>query len=165
MTPVSLSGWADDRDLIVLDGCDGAGKTTLAAALADLHGHAIVHATPTPPGTDLLAKYHALLAQPGPIVLDRSFISELVYGPIDRGHSRLTFDQAACLAATAARRDGILVHLTGQPDQLAARILARDGHAPALARVRALTDAYRDVFTRLADHAPVMTIDTTAAAG
>jgi thymidylate kinase len=115
-----------------------------------------------PEGTDLFAKYHALLAQPGRYVLDRSFISELVYGPIDRGYSRLTVAQAAYLAVETARRPGILVHLTGQPHEIAARLLARDGNAPALSRVSALTDAYRGVFAELADYAPVITIDTTA---
>ena len=81
-----LGRLANGHDLIVLEGCDGAGKTTLAAALAARHGHAIVHATRSPEGTDLFAKYHAILARPGPLVLDRSFVSELVYGPLDRGH-------------------------------------------------------------------------------
>lgn len=155
--------WADGHDLIVLDGCDGAGKTTLAAALANRHGHSLVHAALTPAGTDLFAKYHAILARPGPQVLDRGFVSELVYGPLDRGHSRLTFAQAAHLATAAAQRGGILVHLTGQPSQIAARLLARDGHAPALPRITALISAYAGVFARLADHAPVIIIDTTAA--
>ncbi|PZS09144.1 MAG: hypothetical protein DLM64_11170 [Solirubrobacterales bacterium] len=159
-----LRDWADGHDLIVLDGCDGAGKTTLAAALANRRGHSLVHATLTPAGTDLFAKYHAILARPGPQVLDRSFVSELVHGPLDRGHSRLTFEQAAHLAAVAAQRGGILVHLTGQPDQIAARLLARDGQAPSLPRINALTSAYAEVFTRLANHASVITIDTTAAA-
>jgi hypothetical protein len=97
-------------------------------------------------------------------VLDRSFVSELVYGPIDRGCSRLTFGQVARLAAAAARHGGILVHLTSQPEQIAARLLARDGRAPALRRISTLTAAYTDVFTRLADHAPVITLDTTVAA-
>ena len=98
----------DGHNLIVLDGCDGTGKTTLAAALANRHGHSIVHATLTPAGSDLFAKYQAMLARPGPVVLDRSFVSELVYGPIDRGYSRLTLGQTARLAAATARRGGIL---------------------------------------------------------
>lgn len=163
MTKPGLADWADGHDLIVLDGCDGAGKTTLAAALANRHGHCIVHATLSPAGTDLLAKYHAILARPGPLVLDRSFVSELVHGPLDRGYSRLTFEHAAQLATATAQHGGILVHLTAQPGQIAARLLARDGHAPALPRISALVAAYIDVFTRLAGHAPVITIDTSAA--
>jgi hypothetical protein len=33
---------------------------------------------------------HRLALLP-PVVLDRSFVSKLVHGPLDRGHSRLTF--------------------------------------------------------------------------
>ncbi|HEY2579952.1 MAG TPA: hypothetical protein VGI74_26865 [Streptosporangiaceae bacterium] len=148
--------------LAVIDGCDGAGKSTLAQAVAACHGHAIVHATLTPEGEDLFAKYQAILTRPGPLVLDRSFVSELVHGPLDRGHSRLTLTQATQLAALVAQRGGILVHLTGQPDRIAARLLARDGHAPPLARVSALTSAYAGTFCKLAAHALVLTIDTTA---
>jgi thymidylate kinase len=157
--------WAEGHDLIVVDGCDGAGKSSLAAVLAGRHGHAIVHATLTPAGTDLFAKYQAMLARRGPVVLDRSFVSELVYGPLDRGHSRLTFGQASHLAALTAQRGGILVHLTGQPEQIATRLLARDGYAPELWRISTLTAAYTHVFTQLANHAPVITIDTTATVG
>jgi thymidylate kinase len=156
--------WALGRDLIILDGCDGVGKTTLAASLANRYGHAIVHASLTPPGIDLFARYSAMLAYPGAVVLDRSFVSELVYGPLDRGHSRLTLDQAASLASAAADRGGIMVHLTGRPDRLAARLMARDGSAPSRLRISTLTAAYAEVFTEIADYAPIVTIDTTAAA-
>jgi thymidylate kinase len=161
VTIPDLSDLANQRDVIVLEGCDGVGKTTLAAALAARHGYAIVHGARTPEGTDLFAKYCAILTRPGPLVLDRSFVSELVYGPLERGRSRLTFRDATRLAVAVAERDGILVHLTGQPEQIAARLLARDGHAPPLQHIRALMDAYVDVLTDLAAHAPVITIDTT----
>lgn len=165
MTNSGSTEWAEGYDLIVVDGCNGAGKTNLAAVLADRHGYAIVHATVTPAGPDLFTKYRAMLARRGPVVLDRSFVSELVYGPLDRGHSRLTLSQAADLAALAAQRGGILVHLTGQPARIAARLLARDGYAPELRRISTLTAAYADVFSELAKHAPVITIDTTTTAG
>jgi thymidylate kinase len=161
MTVPGLTGPVSQQRLVVIDGCDGAGKSTLAQAVAAHYGHAVVHAGLTPEGVDLFAKYQAILARPGPLVLDRSFVSELVHGPFDRGRSRLTLTQATQLAAIVARRDGILVHLTGQPDQIAARLLARDGHAPPLARVSALITAYADTFDKLAAHAPVITIDTT----
>jgi predicted ATPase len=145
VTIPDLAECADEYDLIVLEGCDGAGKTTMADALAAHHGYAIVHATRTPEGIDLVAKYSAILARPGPLVLDRSFVSELVYGPLERGRSRLTISDAAHLAAAVAERGGILVHLTGQPEEIVTRLLARDGHAPGLERIRALTAAYADV--------------------
>jgi thymidylate kinase len=147
----------------MLEGCDGAGKTTLAAALEARHGYAIVHATLSPQGTDLFAKYRAALARHGPLVLDRSFVSELVYGPLERGRSRLTYGQAARLAAVAAARGGILAHLTGNPEQILARLRERGGKVPSLPHVSALITAYSEVCATLADHIPIITIDTTAA--
>jgi thymidylate kinase len=163
MTMSDLAALASEHDVIVLEGCDGVGKTTLAAALAARHGYTIVHATRTPEGTDLFAKYRSILTRPGPLVLDRSFVSELVYGPLEHVRSRLTFHDATRLAVGVAERGGVLVHLTGQPEQIAARLLARDGRAPPLQHIRALTTAYVGVFTDLAAHAPVITIDTTTA--
>ncbi len=164
MSAAEKPTWMAGYRLIVLEGCDGVGKSTVAASLAARHAFTIHHATRSPEGTDLHAKYRAILAQPTPLVLDRSFVSELVYGPLDHGLSRLTFAQAADLAAIVAERDGVLIHLTGQPEEIAARLHRRDGQSPPPARIRALTAAYAHVFAGLAPYAPAVTIRTTAAA-
>lgn len=83
---ISAAGY----EVVVLEGCDGAGKTTLATTLATHRGYVVVHSGRTPDDVDLLARYCSILAAPGKIVLDRSFISELVYGPLQYGRSRLT---------------------------------------------------------------------------
>lgn len=148
--------------VIVLDGCDGTGKTTVAEALREQFGYAVTHSGRTPDGIDLTDRYRQLLAMPGRIVLDRSFISELVYGPLLHGHSRITQQAAVGLAQDVARRGGTLVHLTGAPEAIAARLRARDGAAPPVDRIRAITDAFHAAFGLLAETAPVITADTTA---
>jgi thymidylate kinase len=148
-------------EVVVLEGCDGTGKTSLATTLAAQHGYSMVHSGRTPDDVDLLARYRSILAIPGKIVLDRSFISELVYGPLQYGRSRLTASDAAQMALLVAARGGVLVHLTGRPQSIVARLRARDGSAPALERICALTDAYRTVFAGLTGTAPIITADTT----
>jgi hypothetical protein len=149
--------------VIVLEGCDGTGKTTLAVTLASQHGYAVIHSGRTPDGTDLAERYQALLATPGKIVLDRSFISELVYGPLDHGRSRLTLPGATDLARRVAARGGVLVHLTGHPEAITARLRSRDGpSALAAGRIRAIIRAYHDAFALLDGIAPIITADTTA---
>jgi thymidylate kinase len=148
-------------DLVVLEGCDGTGKTTLAADLAARHGYTVVHSGPPDGHVDLAARYRETLSMPGKVALDRSFISELVYGPLRYGRSLLSPDDAAELAFSVADAGGVLVHLTGAPDEIARRLRARDGYAPPPERIRALLDAYRNVFDALSDAVPVITADTT----
>lgn len=159
-----LAGRAAEYEVVVLEGCDGVGKTTLAAALATHHGYAVVHSSRTPDGVDLVERYRAILARPGRLLLDRSFVSELVYGPLLHGRSRLNFADAAALAVIVATRRGALIHLTGQPERVAARLLTRDGKAPGLEAIRALIESYTNVFAKLAEHAPVITVDATKTA-
>jgi thymidylate kinase len=141
---------------IVIDGCDGTGKTTLARQLAADHGYTVVHSGRTPDHVDLAGRYRGILAADGPLVLDRCFLSELVYGPLHRHHSRITWDDALELAVAVTRRRGVFVHLTGPPGAVHARLLARDGAAPAVPQIRGILHAYQQVFTRLAGHAPVI---------
>ena len=150
--------------VIVIDGCDGTGKTTLAQALHEQHGHAVIHSGRTPDGTDVASRYQQLLRAQGRIVLDRSFISELVYGPLFHGRSRLTPAVAISLAQDVAERGGALVHLTGSPEIIITRLNSRDGTSPALKRIRAIIDAYHVAFALLEGTAPVIAADTTSTA-
>jgi thymidylate kinase len=145
--------------VIVLEGCDGTGKTILAGILRDRHGYNIIHSGRTPDGTDLTDRYRQILATPGKVVLDRSFVSELVYGPLFHDWSRVAVPDAIDLARRAAARGGVFVHLTGDADVIAARLRSRDGTAPPLERLRAIIDAYHNSFRLLADAAPVITAE------
>jgi thymidylate kinase len=152
--------------VIVLEGCDGTGKTTLAADLQHQHGYDVIHSGRIPdPADELAEQYRSILDRPGKVAFDRSFISELVYGPLRDGRSRLTAHQVAELAFLLADRGGLFVHLTAHPKALAARLKARDGYAPAPDRISTLLRTYRDVFTGLAGAAPILTLDTTATPG
>jgi len=80
--------------IIILEGCDGSGKTVLANALAKKYSFLIRHTGRPPAFGDLLIDYVTALlkdryARPG-VVFDRLAFGELVYGPIFRGASRLT---------------------------------------------------------------------------
>lgn len=82
------------KKLIILEGPDGAGKTTLAQELADKHREAgkratIVHAGPPVEGVQEILPtmlYHALnqFAFYDVVIMDRSPLSELIYGSVLR---------------------------------------------------------------------------------
>jgi len=157
-------GWEEltaGYPVVVFEGCDGTGKSTLAELLGARRGYTIIRSGRLDDGDDLAERYRAVLEQPGNLVLDRSFVTELVYGPLRTGRSRLDPDQAAGLAFALADRGGVLVHLTAHPKALAWRLRVRDGRSPPLEWLRAVVRSYRDVFAALAGTAPIVTIDTT----
>ncbi|MBP2400728.1 hypothetical protein [Streptomyces syringium] len=130
---MNLDAIAADRQTLALDGCDGVGKSTLAAHLSDKYGFTVVHSPRTPDHQDLTSRYRTLLNQPGKLLLDRCFISELVYGPLFRGRSRITHAQAIDLAETLATRQGLFIHLTSPPAIVHGHAVIRvSGHCTSL---------------------------------
>jgi thymidylate kinase len=93
--------------MIILEGPDGGGKSTLAANLERLFDFEIHHHGPYPEISDpdeLADKYVASITRDvvRDVVMDRSWISESIYGPIVRGHSRLSHVHAVALGMAAS---------------------------------------------------------------
>ncbi|MFJ6785563.1 hypothetical protein [Streptomyces yangpuensis] len=151
-------------DTVALEGCDGTGKSALARALSDGHGFTVVHSPMTPDAVSLTARYGELLSKPGRLILDRCFISELVYGPLHRGRSRITLTQALELVDLITTRKGVLVHLTGSPQLIRERLLRRDGDAPNTRELAVLLNAYEKVFHTISTHTSIVTIRATTSA-
>jgi hypothetical protein len=74
--------------IIILEGPDGSGKTTLAERLRGTHGYEIIHFSPPTKGEDLRKTYLDALqtAKENGVktVFDRLHLSEPIYGPIMR---------------------------------------------------------------------------------
>ncbi|MGX9225931.1 AAA family ATPase [Streptomyces albus] len=159
---VNLDAMATVHDTLVLEGPDGVGKSTLAERLSAQHGFQVIHSPRTPDHLDLATRYREILDRTGRILFDRCFVSELVYGPLHRGRSRITWSDALDLAERVIDRAGLFVHLTAAPPVIRQRLLDRDGEAAGLEEVAALVTAYQRVFSTLADYTKVLTLDTTA---
>ena len=76
--------------ILILEGPDGGGKTTLAKSM---HG-AVYHHEGLPPDSVNLTDYYlglvaAARSRGEPCVFDRLAMSEIVYGPVLRGASRI----------------------------------------------------------------------------
>lgn len=90
--------------IVVLEGPDLGGKTTLARELMSrLVNAETLRQGPPPSGVDILEHYlrpiqrwcyEPMLVRPTWLVLDRWHVGELFYGPLLRGHSLLTGQQA-----------------------------------------------------------------------
>ncbi len=86
--------------------------------------------------------YRELLAASGRLAIDGRIVHELVYGPLRRGRSRVTWIQALDFAEAVAERDGALVHVTG----------GKSSDTEAV-------DAYERALHTLAQHVPVVTLE------
>lgn len=150
----------DTYRLLAIDGCDGTGKSTLAASLGAQHGYRAIHSPRTPEHIDLVARYQCIFEKPGRVVLDRCFVSELVYGPLRHGGSRLSWADAVALSRRLAERSGALLHLTGSPATIRDRLIKRgDTDPPSQSEIARLVAAYQQIFDALRPHAPVISMD------
>lgn len=80
--------------VIVLEGPDCSGKSTLAKQLATFHGFEYRHIGKPRPNEDVFRTYTLelwrALKSPNPVVFDRLYLGETIYGPIMRGQSLLS---------------------------------------------------------------------------
>lgn len=103
------------KRLVILEGPDGAGKSTLAARLVKDLDARYVHLGPLPGVSQGLARFYleamlpALLGYQN-VVMDRSWISEPIYGDVHRGgEDRVGPIYARMLERVALRCDPLLV--------------------------------------------------------
>src|SRR4051812_20156345 len=97
--------------VVILEGPDGSGKTTLAQHLVNKHGFHRSHEGPPPAKVDKLHYYAGMLLEAHqhtkPIVFDRFHLGELVYAPIKRMEPGLNYAELRLMhriiMATATR--------------------------------------------------------------
>lgn len=107
--------------MIIIEGIDGVGKTTLVYYLETL-GFKKYHFDYDIKNLDLLSKYmKILLLEDNYIVLDRSFISEMVYGPVIRGISKLSIEAYTNLLISYKNADAKIIYLTAPKEVLLQR--------------------------------------------
>jgi thymidylate kinase len=95
--------------LVIIEGADKTGKTTLAKAIAGELGYEYVHfSTPKGPPADEYIDF--LLALKRPTVCDRFHLGELVYGPLLRGKPGLTPLQLATIERVMRLQPTVVIH-------------------------------------------------------
>lgn len=99
--------------IIIIEGNDGTGKSTLAENLANsLTGYTIIHRTHLTdmPKSELAMIYRDLLLKHTNIILDRAWYSEMAYGPVFRGESCISIEDMHKLEELLHALGGFVVY-------------------------------------------------------
>lgn len=117
--------------LIIVEGADGVGKTTLVekleARIRELPHHevTVLHKGP-PEDINGLVEYELPLQDFRPerekvVICDRWHLGEVIYGPLLRDVSRLSLPKQRHLELFLAARGAFIVHVTAPPDEVVDR--------------------------------------------
>lgn len=114
--------------VIIIEGPDGSGKTTLANMLSTQTGYPIIHnVQPKTPEekAEMWRSYIELIKSGRNLILDRAWYSEMVYGPIMRGASALDYPLMYELERAVAKRGGMVIYCRDNPEVLWRRATKR----------------------------------------
>lgn len=124
---------ADDK-ILIFEGPDGAGKTALIRFLEKTHGYKVLafDKPKTQEEKDRMFKMYVELMVSGGIlnsdqkwILDRSWYSEMVYGPIMRDKSYISAQQCYALEALLVAIGGKVIYVTADTETLVKRAFNR----------------------------------------
>lgn len=100
---------------IILEGCDGTGKTTLAKKLQDKYGIDYVHVTRNDPST---FEFYSQTMFKTNIVWDRHFIGEMIYPTVFNRKGNLRMAQFEILLELARSEKIVILILTADNETL-----------------------------------------------
>lgn len=109
--------------LIVLEGIDGVGKTTLANLLSKTYNAGIIHATRETRNDWAWFNGILDLARDRNVIMDRAFWGQFVYQEPDE--RKLTWEQLHELEHRLSQEDGKLIYVTATNTDIETRLGAR----------------------------------------
>lgn len=114
--------------IIIMEGPDGSGKTTLAEQLSRQTGYEIIHRT-KPANEEEKKAMHLMylktIAKNKNVIFDRCWYSEMAYGPVMRDDSVITYPQMYELEKALAKKGAMIIYCTGNRDEMWKRATSR----------------------------------------
>lgn len=109
--------------MIVLEGIDGVGKTTLANLLSKTYNAGIIHATRETPNNWAWFNELMDLAKDRNLIMDRAFWGQFVYQ--DPEERKLTWEQLHELEHRLEQEEGYIIYVTASNEDIKNRLGAR----------------------------------------
>lgn len=156
-------------NFFIVEGPDGAGKTTLVQHLQRVHTDAVVLHFGAPVDVEAAKNYWKTYAaaitkyaaENKTVIFDRSWLSDMVYGPIMRGREEMPLEQAEMLnALVIAAGGGVVIYCTASQSTLWRRCKARgEDYIKDAETLSRIAKAYGDIMHNV-KYLPVIRYDT-----
>lgn len=140
---------------IILEGCDGTGKTTLAKILADRYGLDICHCTQDDPGD---YEFYRQTLRKENVIWDRHTLGELIYPKVFGRVQKISSEDARLLMHYAKEEGVTVLVLTTDIESIHDRIDARGDEDGRICDRLAKID---EQFKRYAEEFRIPIIDTS----
>lgn len=145
--------------MIIIEGIDGAGKSTVCAELIKI-GYTIYHLQYDEKNEE--GALNLLYKCNDHFVLDRSFITEMVYGPILRSKSRINDKQANNIIKQYSLNDCKVIYLKAlKNDLLIRRKKDLEDYNIILNYYEQIMESYEKVLSVVSKQIPTYVIDTS----
>lgn len=137
--------------IIIIEGPDGSGKSTLAELLAKQTGYKVIHRSK--PETDeekkeMMTMYLDIINKNTNVIFDRCWYSEMVYGPIMRDTTVISYLQMYNLEKLLAKKGAMIIHCTGKPQALWKRANTRgEDYVTEKEQFLEICNAYNEIFS------------------
>lgn len=133
--------------VVILEGVDKTGKTTVANELRDILGWPIIkHSQPKPPLTAYEEYNMTLDRVTGPFIADRFHLGEHVYGPLYRGTPVPSNGVVVPFECRLMARGALMIYMTDAAEPIMARWREHKEDFATENRLRAMLRAYENEF-------------------
>lgn len=114
--------------IIIIEGPDGSGKTTLAENLSKQTGYPVVHRSQPKSEEEKRQMYQSyvdIIDTGKNVIFDRCWYSEMVYGPVMRDASVITYPAMYAIEQKLAKHGALIIYCTDKPKTLWRRATSR----------------------------------------
>lgn len=141
---------------LIIEGCDGVGKTTLVKLLAEKYGLDVCHCTQYDPAD---FAFYKQTARKENIIWDRHTIGELIYPQVFNRKQQISPEDARIVLSYARENGGKVFVLTAPNHEIRKRLLARN--VPEDSKILENIEMINEKFLFYAEAFNIPVIDTS----